>query len=236
VKFEALPTEQRLMVALVLNRFDLLREFTMLEAANRLGMAGAKMALAVQKARRLSVEGSGDGKGERRAAVSVHLTTGEETLADYVRRFVGEVESSRFVEVNEKRRLLAAFVVNEVAGLASEPMVEAALKVWPLARAALEVQRRRPVERQQLSCEPGEVLPMEWVSEAKVAALVEDADRNPARVEGMSIEERVLLALVLDSFELLGELTMLEAVYLVGFDALCYAALVQRVRRKRLPH
>jgi len=45
------------MVALVLNRFDLLQEFTMLEAVHWLGYARVKMALAVQKARRLSVEG-----------------------------------------------------------------------------------------------------------------------------------------------------------------------------------
>ena len=176
---------------------------------------------------------------ESRGRVRVCLTSAElgDTLADYLGRFLGEGEQpSQAAEVNGRRRLLAAFVVNEFAGLGGESMVEAALKVWPMSRTALEIQRRRPAERQRLSCEPGEVLPMEWVSEAKVAALVEDADRNGARVEGMSIEERVLLALVLDSFDLLGELTMLEAVYLVGFDALCYAARVQRERRTRLPH
>jgi hypothetical protein len=55
--FATLRTEQRLMVALVLNRFDLLQDFTILEAVHWLGEDRVEMALAVQKTRRLSVAG-----------------------------------------------------------------------------------------------------------------------------------------------------------------------------------
>jgi hypothetical protein len=47
--FEALAIDERLAVALALNRPDLLRDYTMLEAVERLGPAWTKAALSVQR-------------------------------------------------------------------------------------------------------------------------------------------------------------------------------------------